>query len=40
MKRQQKGQLELLECSSPLPGFLDAEVDDAWDVSWRGSFMA
>jgi hypothetical protein len=26
------------ESSSWLPGILDAEVDDAWDGSWKGSF--
>jgi hypothetical protein len=31
--------LELLECSSQLPGFLDAEMDNAWDDAWRGSFI-
>jgi hypothetical protein len=34
-----RGRLELLECSSLLPSFLDAKVDDAQDVSCRGSFM-
>jgi hypothetical protein len=29
-----------LGCSSWFPGVLDAEVDDAWDNSWRGSFTA
>jgi hypothetical protein len=27
-------------CSSRFPDILGAEVDDAWDDSWRGSFMA
>jgi hypothetical protein len=27
-------------CSSLLPGFLYAEMDDAQDDSWRGNFMA
>jgi hypothetical protein len=28
-----------LGCSSWLPDVLSTEVDDAWDDSWRGSFM-
>jgi hypothetical protein len=31
--------LWLLECSSRLPGFLDIEMDDARDDSWRATFM-
>jgi hypothetical protein len=27
-----------VECSLLLPSILGAEVDDAWDDSWRGSF--
>jgi hypothetical protein len=34
-----RGRLWLLECSSRLLGFLDAEMDDVRDDSWRGTFM-
>jgi hypothetical protein len=34
-----RGRLGLLECSSLLLGFLDVEIDDAQDISQRGSFM-
>jgi hypothetical protein len=34
-----RGRLGLLECSSLLSGFLDADVDDTRDDSCRGSFM-
>jgi hypothetical protein len=34
-----RGRLGLLECSSRLPDFLDSEMDDAQDDSWRGSFI-
>jgi hypothetical protein len=33
-----RGRLGLLGCSSWFLGVLDAEVDDAGDDSWRGSF--
>jgi hypothetical protein len=29
-----------LGCSIGFPGILGAEVDDAWDSSWRHCFMA
>jgi hypothetical protein len=34
-----RGHFGLLGCSSLFSGTLDAEVNDAWNDSWRGSFM-
>jgi hypothetical protein len=35
-----RGRLGLVGYSSQFSGVLDAEVDDAWDDFWRGSFVA